>query len=140
MAIQAGERIIDLKEFQQSEGYQEIYRGYSNKYISLSDDKLLCKVCVVTNENPGTGHLHNSSDSIHIILEGEGEIMTDDGPRPVKQGELIYTNAGHLHGFRSTTDKPMWFVSIEGPAPLDLFSGDGQDRGWLDAAGKPLQK
>jgi len=135
MATQTEERIIALKEFQKSEGYQQINPGYSNKYISLPDDKLLCKVCVVTKDNPPTGHRHTTSDSIHVILEGEGEAITDSGRRPMKAGDLIYTKADELHGFRSTTDKPLWFLSIEGPMPLDLLGPDRDLRGVLNAAG-----
>ena len=52
-------------------------------------------------------HLHSDDEEIYYILEGEGEILLDGMPQPVRPGDLIYTRQGHRHALRAGPSRPM---------------------------------
>jgi quercetin dioxygenase-like cupin family protein len=135
------QRITNLKEHMDA-GVRQFNQEYGNSYISTDDEKLLCKVCRVVYAPENTErphhHVHPTSDTVHLILEGEGEYLVEDGRWvPVKPGDLIYNKAGEVHGVRAVNpDQPVWYLAIEGPMPVMIETLDGALRNYV-LAGPP---
>lgn len=55
-------------------------------------------------------HLHRNADEFFIVLEGHGEIYTDDGTTPAGKGDVIWTPRGKYHGFDNTGDEDVVLV------------------------------
>lgn len=49
-------------------------------------------------------HRHHHADEFLIVMSGRGEIYTDDGTEPSRAGDVVFTPAGHWHGFNNTSD------------------------------------
>jgi mannose-6-phosphate isomerase-like protein (cupin superfamily) len=101
----------------------------TNQFMSRSDDRLRVET---QNRLPGqstlsAGHLHRQADTIHIILEGEGEyIIAPDVWVPARPGDIFLTRGGDVHGGRCTNpEKPLKYLVIEGPAPETIEALDG---------------
>jgi len=47
-------------------------------------------------------HLHRNADEFFMVLEGSGEIYTDDGTEHVVKGDVIFTPRDKYHGFDNT--------------------------------------
>jgi quercetin dioxygenase-like cupin family protein len=48
-------------------------------------------------------HRHPNCDEFLVVLAGRGEVYTDDGREPADEGDVIFTPAGHWHGFDNTS-------------------------------------
>jgi quercetin dioxygenase-like cupin family protein len=48
-------------------------------------------------------HRHPNSDEFLVVVRGEGEIYTDTGREPAGEGDVVFTPAGHWHGFDNTS-------------------------------------
>jgi quercetin dioxygenase-like cupin family protein len=71
-------------------------------------------------------HSHPNADEFFIVMSGRGTVYTDTGEEPSASGDVIFTPAGHIHGFNNTSDEEV--LLIWG------WSGAGS----LDAAGYEL--
>ena len=61
------------------------------------------------------GHTpHHQHDYEHelIVLRGEGVVMDDDQPRPIRAGDAIYVQPNHRHQFRNTGDEALEVVCL----------------------------
>jgi quercetin dioxygenase-like cupin family protein len=47
-------------------------------------------------------HRHPRCDEFLLVLSGRGEVYTDDGTEPSAAGDVVFTPAGHWHGFDNT--------------------------------------
>jgi mannose-6-phosphate isomerase-like protein (cupin superfamily) len=102
----------------------------TNQFMSQGEDRLRLEL---QNRLPGASdgpnsHIHPTADTVHIILEGEGEYaISPDVWVPIKPGDIILTRGGEVHGGRGTNpDKPLRYLVIEGPAPEGLLRVDGE--------------
>jgi quercetin dioxygenase-like cupin family protein len=50
-------------------------------------------------------HRHPNCDEFLVVLEGRGEIYTDQGREAAAEGDVVFTPAGHWHGFDNTSDE-----------------------------------
>jgi quercetin dioxygenase-like cupin family protein len=50
-------------------------------------------------------HRHPNCDEFLVVLEGRGEIYTDQGREVAGEGDVVFTPAGHWHGFDNTSDQ-----------------------------------
>jgi len=50
-------------------------------------------------------HRHPNCDEFLIVLSGRGEVYTDVGEDPSETGDVVFTPAGHWHGFNNTSDE-----------------------------------
>jgi quercetin dioxygenase-like cupin family protein len=50
-------------------------------------------------------HRHPNCDEFLVVLSGRGEIYTDAGREPAAAGDVVFTPAGHWHGFDNTSDE-----------------------------------
>ena len=63
---------------------------------------------------PGQGikpHVH-AGDHIWVLLEGDGNYLTEDSAVPVNPGKVLIIPAGLSHGVENTGAEGMVFVSI----------------------------
>ena len=71
-------------------------------------------------------HAHTHADEFLVVMSGRGLVYTDTGEESSGSGDVIFTPAGHIHGFNNTSDEEV--LLIWG------WSGAGS----LDAAGYEL--
>jgi mannose-6-phosphate isomerase-like protein (cupin superfamily) len=71
-------------------------------------------------------HSHPNCDEFLFVVRGRGAIYTDEGEEPAGEDDVIFTQAGHVHGFNNTSDEDV----------LLLWGWSGA--GSLDAAGYEL--
>jgi quercetin dioxygenase-like cupin family protein len=49
-------------------------------------------------------HRHPNCDEFLLVISGEGDIYTDEGRECAQAGDVVFTPAGHWHGFDNTSD------------------------------------
>src|SRR5204862_5422984 len=47
-----------------------------------------------------------------FVLEGEGEILESDQPRPLRPGTVVFVAPDELHQFRNTGTAPLKFLCL----------------------------
>lgn len=63
---------------------------------------------------PGQGikpHVH-AGDHVWIVLEGEGEFLTDTDSTPIRPGTVLTAPAGGAHGVTANSSDNLVFLSI----------------------------
>jgi quercetin dioxygenase-like cupin family protein len=55
-------------------------------------------------------HRHPSCDEFLVVMSGRGEIYLDEGEAPSQAGDVIFTPAGHWHGFNNTGDEDVLLI------------------------------
>jgi quercetin dioxygenase-like cupin family protein len=55
-------------------------------------------------------HRHPNCNEFLVVMSGSGEVYTDAGTEPSKAGDVIYTPAGHWHGFNNTSDEDVLLI------------------------------
>jgi len=56
-------------------------------------------------------HCHDYEHEIFII-EGQGNVLSPDGSKPVVYGNYAYVAPGEEHGFENTGDTPFRFICV----------------------------
>jgi len=65
-------------------------------------------------------HRHPNCNEFLVVMSGSGEVYTDAGTEPSKAGDVIYTPAGHWHGFNNTSDDDVLLIwGWEGAGSLE---------------------
>ncbi len=67
------------------------------------------------------GHTpHHQHDYEHevLILNGRGHLTADDGPMPVKAGDVVWIPPNEMHQFVNDGPEPLQFICLI-PAPQD---------------------
>jgi len=55
-------------------------------------------------------HRHFHAEEFLLVIKGSGEIYTDEGNEPAGEGDVVFTERGHWHGFNNTSDKEVILV------------------------------
>jgi quercetin dioxygenase-like cupin family protein len=55
-------------------------------------------------------HRHPNCDEFLVVIQGRGEIYTDDGREPAAEGDVVFTPAGHWHGFDNTSGEDVLLI------------------------------
>jgi quercetin dioxygenase-like cupin family protein len=55
-------------------------------------------------------HRHFACDEFLLVMSGSGRIYTDDGTEPSGAGDVVFTPAGHWHGFDNTGDEDVLLI------------------------------
>jgi len=55
-------------------------------------------------------HLHRNVDEFWIVLKGKGVMYTENGEEPSGEGDVVFTPAGHWHGFKNNSDEDVVLV------------------------------
>jgi len=76
--------------------------------------------------NPGvafTQHVHDESEDLILVLDGDGVIRLDDKELPIKKWDVIHVSAGEFHG---TVAGPngLTCVSCQAPPDKQLYTGE----------------
>jgi mannose-6-phosphate isomerase-like protein (cupin superfamily) len=86
---------------------------------------------------PGGGpplHVHHSDDELFIVVEGELEFATDDGPVRAQAGGVAYLPKGARHTFRNVGTTPSRHWVLTTPSGFDEFYKGAAE---LFKAGRP---
>ncbi|MBE9487292.1 MAG: cupin domain-containing protein [Desulfuromonadales bacterium] len=59
-----------------------------------------------------TPHHVHASEHLNYILEGTGEVMEGEIPRPVRAGDFVLVTPHEKHQYRNTGDKPLIFMCM----------------------------
>jgi quercetin dioxygenase-like cupin family protein len=79
----------------------------------------------VLNFKPGQGvppHNHEESDLIIHVLSGEGEMVVDNVPHKVVQGDVIHCYGKEVFSITNNSDKDMSLFVILAPNPSPVYS------------------
>jgi quercetin dioxygenase-like cupin family protein len=60
-------------------------------------------------------HVHPDSEEINVVLEGQGNLLTDKGAEPVKVGDWQFVPKGVPHSHENTGDTPFTIIWIYSP-------------------------
>lgn len=55
-------------------------------------------------------HRHFHCEEFWIVLQGSGVMYTNEGEKPAKEGDVVFTPRGHWHGFKNTSDTDVVLV------------------------------
>jgi len=81
--------------------------------IGKADGAPTFSVRVFTLEPGGhTPHHSHPSEHVNYILEGEGELIGDEGPRPIRGGDFALVLPHERHQFRNTGTAPLKFLCM----------------------------
>jgi len=65
-------------------------------------------------------HRHPNCNEFLVVISGSGEIYTDKGAEPSRAGDVVFTPAGHWHGFNNTSDDDVLLIwGWEGAGSLE---------------------
>jgi len=65
-------------------------------------------------------HRHPNCNEVLVVMSGRGEIYTDEGAEPSEAGDVVFTPAGHWHGFNNTSDQDVLLIwGWEGAGSLE---------------------
>ena len=65
-------------------------------------------------------HRHPNCNEFLVVMSGRGEIYTDEGTEMSRAGDVIFTPAGHWHGFNNTSDEDVLLIwGWEGAGSLE---------------------
>ena len=75
-------------------------------------------------------HRHPNADEFLVVLRGSGDVYTDEGEEPAGEGDVVFTPAGHWHGFNNTSgDEVLLLWGWRGAGSLEAagyeLPGDG---------------
>jgi quercetin dioxygenase-like cupin family protein len=55
-------------------------------------------------------HRHPHADEFLLVMQGEGQIYTDEGEEAAVEGDVVFTPASHWHGFNNTSDREVLLI------------------------------
>ena len=114
------------KNLRRDEGWVDMHVQFLIDERTAGSDKLVVGRTVLPPGARHERHSHPHADEFLVVMSGRGIIYTDTGEEPSVSGDVIFTPAGHIHGFNNTSDEEV--LLIWG------WSGAGS----LDAAGYAL--
>lgn len=56
-------------------------------------------------------HAHPYEHGV-LVLRGQGEVLTPQGPKPIGPGTVVFVKPSEFHGFRNPGPEPLEFVCI----------------------------
>lgn len=73
--------------------------GWRDRLISREDSDVAAWAHAVDIDG-ARDHYHLRSTELYYVLEGEGTVLLDGVPQPVRQGSLVHIPPGVVHGAR----------------------------------------
>ncbi len=70
-----------------------------------------------------TQHIHDETEDVIVVLEGEGAIRQGNIYTPIRAGEAIFVPAYEVHGTVNISDKLMRVFSFQSPPDMALYRG-----------------
>jgi quercetin dioxygenase-like cupin family protein len=59
-----------------------------------------------------TPHHAHAAEHVNYVLEGSGELLGDDGPRPLRTGDFAFVAPQERHQYRNTGTSPLRFLCM----------------------------
>lgn len=75
-----------------------------------NSDKLVFGYTVLPPGARHERHRHFHADEFLLVLKGHGYVYTDTGVSPSGEGDVLFTERGHWHGFNNTSDEDVHLV------------------------------
>lgn len=69
-------------------------------------------------------HIHDHSDDIIVVLDGDVSLRQGSAYTPAKRGDSLMIPAGEVHGTVNTGRKTARMVSFQSPPDMALYSGE----------------
>ncbi|HEX2367732.1 MAG TPA: cupin domain-containing protein [Acidimicrobiia bacterium] len=93
-----------------AEGWVDMRVQFLIDKASAGSDELLLGWTVLPPDARHERHRHPNADEFFVVLTGAGRVYTDDGVQPAAEGDVIFTERGHWHGFDNTGDEDVTLV------------------------------
>ncbi|HSC91477.1 MAG TPA: cupin domain-containing protein [Gaiellaceae bacterium] len=101
-------RVADValeQGLREEEGWIDMQVQFLIDARSAGTDRLVVGRTVLPPGARHERHRHPRCDEFLVVLTGRGEIYTDEGREPAAAGDVVFTPAGHWHGFDNTSDE-----------------------------------
>ena len=99
-------RDVPLVEgLREDEGWVDMQVQFLIDLASAGTDQLVVGRTVLPPRARHEKHAHPNCDEFLVVLKGSGRIYTDDGTEPAGEGDVVFTPAGHWHGFDNTSEE-----------------------------------
>jgi quercetin dioxygenase-like cupin family protein len=100
-------RVADVpleQGLREEEGWIDMQVQFLIDARSAGTDRLVVGRTVLPPGARHERHRHPRCDEFLVVMTGRGEIYTDEGREPAAAGDVVFTPAGHWHGFDNTSD------------------------------------
>jgi quercetin dioxygenase-like cupin family protein len=92
------------------EGWVKMQVQFLIDQQSANSDKLVLGWTVLPPGARHERHRHFHAEEFLLVLKGQGVIYTDEGDGPAGEGDVVFTQRGHWHGFNNTSDQEVILV------------------------------
>src|SRR5260370_12370432 len=89
---------------------------FVNKELTKIDD-MLAGVMHYVKGGSSPYHLHKNCEHFYFIMEGQGTVESEEGPRDVGPGDMIFIPAEEKHRLRASKT-PLFSFTFPSPTPL----------------------
>jgi quercetin dioxygenase-like cupin family protein len=93
-----------------SEGWVDMRVQFLIDKASAGSEQLLLGWTVLPPGARHERHRHPKADEFFVVLTGAGQVYTDEGVQPATEGDVIFTERGHWHGFDNTGNEDVTLV------------------------------
>lgn len=107
-------KIVDTKAFPAKPVEMDGVKGATIREVLTARDGAPNFAMRIFDVEPGGHtplHHHNYEHEVYV-LEGQAEIETSEGPRPIRSGDALYVPANSLHQFRNTGATTLKFICL----------------------------
>lgn len=94
-----------VKGLRADEGWVDMRVQFLIDAASAGTDELVVGRTVLPPGARHEKHAHPNCDEFLVVLNGSGRIYTDEGTEPAGAGDVVFTPAGHWHGFDNTSEE-----------------------------------
>jgi mannose-6-phosphate isomerase-like protein (cupin superfamily) len=87
-------------------------------------------------------HFHTGCEHFYLLLEGAATLVTEEGERPVRAGQLVFIPEREKHQLIATEGAPLRFLEFQAPNRFEttILEGDADDLRWLREDGSVWQQ
>lgn len=93
-------------------------------YPEMGSERITLNYCEHPPGATFTPHVHERSADVIIVLQGEGEIVSDDDTVGFRAGDILYVPPGVYHGTTNTGDEKLVMFSLQAPPDPALYTGE----------------
>lgn len=104
------EEVPLVQGLREDEGWIDMDVQFLIDRASAGTDELVLGRTVLRPGARHERHRHPNCDEFLLVLSGRGEIYTDEGREPSRAGDVVFTPAGHWHGFDNTGDEDVLLI------------------------------
>ncbi len=93
-----------------AEGWVDMRVQFLVGKANAGSDQLLLGWTVLPPGARHERHRHPNADEFFVVLSGAGQVYTDENMDSAVEGDVIFTERGHWHGFDNTGDEDVTLV------------------------------